>query len=58
MNVVRLKVDGTLNTNPQVIIDNCIQYFTKLLGQKCFWISNMREAREMLFQSVKGSVGQ
>jgi hypothetical protein len=58
MNVVRLEVDGTLNTNPQVIIDSCIQHFTKLLGQECILNSDMRAAREMLFQSVKGSVGQ
>jgi hypothetical protein len=58
MNVVRLEVDGTLNTNPQVIIDSCIQHFTKLFGQECILNSDMREAREMLFQSVKGSVEQ
>jgi hypothetical protein len=48
MNVVRLEVDGTLNTNPQVIIDSCIQHFTKLLGQECILNSDVRSTRNVI----------
>ena len=58
MNVVRIEVDGTLSTNPQVIIDNCIQYFTKLLGHESILDNDMKEARAMFFQSIKGNVSQ
>ena len=33
MNVVCVEIDGTLNTNPQVIIDNCGKHFTNIFGQ-------------------------
>ena len=33
MNVVTVKIDGTLNTSPQVIIYNCAKYFTNIFGQ-------------------------
>ena len=58
MNVVRLEIDGTLNTDPQVIIDNCIQHFTTLLGQESVLNDEMREGRSMLFDSIKDNVGQ
>ena len=58
MNVVRIEVDGTLSTNPQVIIDNCIQHFTKLLGHESILDNDMKEARAMFFQSIKGNVRQ
>ena len=44
MNVVRLEVDGTLSTNPQVIIDNCIQHFTKFLDHESILDNDMKEA--------------
>ena len=58
MNVVRIEVDGTLSTNPQVIIDNCIQHFTKLLGHESILDNDMTKARAMFFQSIKGNVSQ
>ena len=35
MNVVSVEIDGTLNINPQVIIDNCVKHFTNIFGHDC-----------------------
>ena len=44
MNVVCLEIDGTLNTNPQVIVDNCVNHFTTLLGQACSLHDDVRQS--------------
>ena len=58
MNVVNVEIDGILNTNPQVIIDNCVKHFTNLFGQDRIMNDDITQAQSMLFNSVKVSGGQ
>ena len=55
MNVVSVEIDGTLNTNPQGIIDNCVKYCTNLFGQDCIMNDDITQGQSMLFNSVKVS---
>ena len=45
MNVVCLEIDGTLNTNPQVIITNCAKYFMNLFRQECSLNDDIKHVR-------------
>ena len=51
MNVGCIDIDGTLNINPQAVIDNCVNHFTTLND-------DIRQAWPMLVKSVKGIGGQ
>ena len=48
----------SLNTNPPVIIDNCVEHFTNLFGQDCIMNDDITQVQSMLFNSVKVSGGQ
>ena len=52
------EIDGTLNTNPQVIIDNCVKHLTNRFGQECTLNDDITQARSMLFNSIQASGGQ
>ena len=58
MNVVRVEIDGTLNTTPQVITDNCVKYLTNLFGQECTMKDDIIQAQSILFNSIMASSGQ
>ena len=58
MNVVCVEIDGTLNTNPQVIIDECVKHFKNLFGQEGNLNDDITQARSMFFNSVTTIGGQ
>ena len=58
MNMVCVEIDGTLNTNPQVIIDTCVKHFTNIFGQECNLNDDITQARSLFFNSVTIISGQ
>ena len=50
MIIVCVEIDGTLNTNLQVIIDDC--HFTNLFGQECNLNDDITQVRSMFFNSI------
>ena len=58
MNVVCVEIDGTLYTNPQVIIDECVKHFTNLFGQEGNRNDDITQATSMFFNSVTTIGGQ
>ena len=51
-------IEGALNTNPQVLIDNCVKHFTNLFENECTLNDGITHAQSMLLKLVKGIRGQ